>query len=350
MPDVGTAPTATAAQTSAAGTKFLGYYLGVGSVKVDALFDTANFLTKSTSGTFTASASLSLSSATDVKITLRGSDAPGIEAFNIANSNLGRLEFTSTGPNIRAAVGASVSLLVAGVNRLDVSSTAVTATVPILVPLGGGPSAPTYSFTTDTDTGMFRYASDHLAFATGGVMRYYITSAGHMVPIADNTYSLGTGANRMSVIYAGTGTINISDGTEKTEMRVFSAPELAAAKRIGGSIGIYQWLASVAEKGEAVARLHVGVIAQEVWAIMADEGLIDPIAEGMTPSSRYAFLCYDAWEAVEAVAEERDDEGNITVEAVEPREAGNRFGIRPDQLALFLIAAQEARLAALEAA
>src|SRR3546814_1365362 len=90
--------------------------------------------------------------------------------------------------------------------------------------------------------------------------------------------------------------------------------------------------------------------AQAVGAIMADEGLIDPIVQGEPPSSRFAFLCYDAWDAVEAVAEERDEEGNITVEAVEARPAGNRVGIRPDQLTLFLIAAQEARIAALEAA
>ena len=67
---------------------------------------------------------------------------------------------------------------------------------------------------------------------------------------------------------------------------------------------------------------------------MADEGLIEPIAEGVAPSSRYAFLCHDQWDE----------------EAGEGRPAGDRFGVRADQLALFLIAAQDARLAALEAA
>src|SRR3546814_8709593 len=71
---------------------------------------------------------------------------------------------------------------------------------------------------------------------------------------------------------------------------------------------------------------------------MADEGLIDPIVEGVDPDCKYAFLCWDGW------AEERDDDDNIVVAD------GDRFGIRTDQLELFLIAAQEARLAALEAA
>ena len=76
------------------------------------------------------------------------------------------------------------------------------------------------------------------------------------------------------------------------------------------------------------------VRAQAVWAIMADEGLIDPLVPEATPDSRYAFLCYDRWDG--------DADG------VAP--AGDRFGIRPDQLSLFLIAAQEARIAAMEAA
>src|SRR3546814_9172900 len=95
-------------------------------------------------------------------------------------------------------------------------------------------------------------------------------------------------------------------------------------------------LDAIAAKGAAGARRHFGVRAQAVWAIMAEEGLIAPLAEGQAPDSRYAFLCWDGWD------EERDAEDRPV------RAAGDRFGIRPDQLSLFLIAAQEARLAMLE--
>src|SRR3546814_20729371 len=54
MPDVATAPTATAAQTQAAGSRILGYYLGGGGVKVDCLFDTSNFMVKDADGTYRA--------------------------------------------------------------------------------------------------------------------------------------------------------------------------------------------------------------------------------------------------------------------------------------------------------
>lgn len=141
-------------------------------------------------------------------------------------------------------------------------------------------------------------------------------------PGGDNNRTLGTGSFRWSTVYAATGAINTSDAREKTERRGFTLAELSAAKRIAATIGVFQFVGRIRE--------HVGVVAQDVWAIMADEGLIDPIVEGETPSCAYAFLCYDEWDEIEGSP------------------AGNRFGIRPDQLAYFLIAAQEARIAALE--
>ncbi|PQM28318.1 hypothetical protein CVO77_07440 [Sphingopyxis lindanitolerans] len=157
-------------------------------------------------------------------------------------------------------------------------------------------------------------------------------------PGADNGMSLGEGSTRWSVVYAGTGAINTSDARDKSWRGAATSAELMAARRIVGELGFYQWDDAIAEKGADGARLHFGVRAQAVWAIMADEGLIDPVVEEAAPDSRYAFLCYDEW------GEERDGEGAVIVAA------GSRFGIRPDQLALFLIAAQDARLAALELA
>jgi hypothetical protein len=159
-------------------------------------------------------------------------------------------------------------------------------------------------------------------------------STGSFFPSADNALPLGGAANRASTLYAATGSINTSDEREKTWRGVLTAPEMAAARRIALELGFYQWNDAIAEKGAAVARLHFGARAQAVWAIMADEGLIDPLVPEATPDSRYAFLCYDRWDG--------DADG------VAP--AGDRFGIRPDQLSLFLIAAQEARIAAMEAA
>ena len=81
--------------------------------------------------------------------------------------------------------------------------------------------------------------------------------------------------------------------------------------------------------------------AQRAFAIMKEEGL---------DWQRYAWCCYDAWAAEPAVEEQHGDDGEIVSAGRPARPAGDSYGIRPDQLAMFLIAVQEQRLAALEAA
>jgi len=147
-------------------------------------------------------------------------------------------------------------------------------------------------------------------------------------PGSDNGKSLGNASNRWSVVYSASGTINTSDAGEKRWRGAMTAGELAAARRIVAELGFYQWNDAIAAKGEDGARYHFGVRAQAVWDIMADEGLCDP-SSAAPCDQRYAFLCHDAW----------SDESGA---------GGSRFGIRPDQLALFLIAAQETRIAMLE--
>lgn len=203
-----------------------------------------------------------------------------------------------------------------------------------LVPVGATEG---YGWTVDNLGRLWHYAGNSVGptgghiFATGNAARWQLVTAGHFQPVSDNVHSLGGAGNRATVVYAATGTINTSDAREKTWRGAADAAEMRAGRRIIAELGFYQWNDAIAAKSAADARYHFGVQAQRVWEIMADESLIDPIdAEGRPGATPYAFLCWDAW--------------------AEGDEAGDRFGIRPDQLALFLIAAQEARIAALEAA
>lgn len=203
-----------------------------------------------------------------------------------------------------------------------------------LVPISGTEA---YGWTVDNLGRLWHYAGNSAGptgghiFATGNAARWQLVTAGHFQPASDNIHSLGGAGNRTTVVYAATGTINTSDAREKSWRGAANAAEARAGRRIVAELGFYQWNDAIAAKGADNARYHFGVRAQRVWEIMADESLIDPIdAEGQPGATPYAFLCWDAWE--------------------EGGEAGDRFGIRPDQLALFLIATQEARLAALEAA
>lgn len=145
---------------------------------------------------------------------------------------------------------------------------------------------------------------------------------GAFAPGADNAQELGTAAFRFSTVFAGTGTINTSDAREKTWRGAMSVAERDAARAIISELGFFQWRAARRAKGKDGARLHFGARAQTVWRIMADHGLIDPIgADGRPGRTPYAFLCFDAWPAAHG------------------RKRGHRFGLRHDQLALFLIAA-----------
>jgi len=200
----------------------------------------------------------------------------------------------------------------------------------------------TYGFTFRNISGLGLDILRHSASGTGVSALFIARDTGIVRPGSDNAQSLGTASFRWSVVYAGTGTINTSDEREKAWRGGLTKAELRAAKRIAGELGFYRWLDAVAEKGDG-ARLHFGARAQQVWSIMADEGLVDPIVDGLPGDTPYAFLCFDQWDHAEALL---DEDGNVVAP---PRDAGNRFGLRVDQLALFLIAAQEQRIAALEA-
>ena len=157
---------------------------------------------------------------------------------------------------------------------------------------------------------------------------------------------IGTAAFRFTALYAATGTINTSDATLKCDFRGLAAAEIAAAKDIARAIGTYRWIEAVESKGDA-AREHVGPTVQRVIGIMQSHGL-DPF--------NYGFICFDEWprstiehESIDALP------ATPTSPAIEAREAytevvmeaGSRYAFRYDELAMFIAAGQEARLAAL---
>lgn len=163
-------------------------------------------------------------------------------------------------------------------------------------------------------------------------------AATYMRPVSDNTVTLGAASYRWSTVYAGTGTINTSDAREKQQIRELSEAERAVAIRLKSMIRAFKFNDAVAEKGDN-ARIHFGVIAQDVKAAFEAEGLV---------AEDYAILCYDEWaeqkEVVETWDDEFDADGNLLRSAgsqiVEPyRPAGNRYGVRYDELFAFIIGA-----------
>ena len=136
-----------------------------------------------------------------------------------------------------------------------------------------------------------------------------------MVDETDNTHNIGSAANRWATIYAGTGTINTSDAREKQQVAALDAKEKLVAVELKGLIRKFKFNDAVLAKGD-LARIHVGVIAQEVVAAFANQGL---------DAHTYGMICYDEWE------EDYDKEEDALTEA------GNRYGVRYEELLCFII-------------
>jgi hypothetical protein len=136
-------------------------------------------------------------------------------------------------------------------------------------------------------------------------------------PNVDNDIPLGGASKRWSEVYAAAPTINTSDGREKQDITSLDAAERRVAVALKSSIKKFRFKDAVTAKGDN-ARIHVGVIAQEVIAAFQAEGL-DPM--------RYAIVCYDEWDA------------EIGADGNEIRSAGSRYGIRYEELLAFIISA-----------
>lgn len=164
----------------------------------------------------------------------------------------------------------------------------------------------------------------------------------------DNFSSLGTATIRWKEIFAGNGTIQTSDERYKQDIETLDDIEKRVALQCKSLIKKFRFKEAVVEKG-ADARLHIGVIAQEVKAAFEAENL---------DAFQYGILCYDTWDAKEAVIETIDAKDEVWETAVNGEQvlvqaavqaqeiiispavlAGNRYSVRYDELAMFILSA-----------
>ena len=130
-------------------------------------------------------------------------------------------------------------------------------------------------------------------------------------PTLDNTYDLGGSSDRFDDIYATNGTIQTSDFNEKQDIAELSDAEQRVAVACKGLLRKFRWKDSVAEKGDE-DRTHFGIIAQDLQAAFAAEGL---------DAGDYAMFISTTW---------TDEETN---------EEKTRMGVRYSELLAFIIAA-----------
>lgn len=159
-----------------------------------------------------------------------------------------------------------------------------------------------YSATGITSSGSNQNLTGFINKETGEI------ATGVSRPLADDTSSSGTASRRWSVVYAATGTINTSDENAKQDIRDISDAEKAVASVIKSQMKAFRFKDAHAQKGDD-ARIHFGVIAQDIAAAFAAEGL-DP--------NRYGVFCSDTW----------TDEDGIEQ---------TRLGVRYEELFAFII-------------
>lgn len=97
-----------------------------------------------------------------------------------------------------------VALVTNGVARLSISSAgivtiggAVGIGGQLTLPAGGVATAPEYSFTGDTNTGMYQSAADILRFATGGTVRLTIDASGDVFVPGNINQQRAAGVNHV---------------------------------------------------------------------------------------------------------------------------------------------------------
>lgn len=237
--------------------------------------------------------------ATKYKVTLEGEDEWTKELTNIGTPS-GRVTLQQT-----STTGRDYRISTDGVYRLEREST----------------SAEIYSVNMSAVTPTFQ-------------------QSGHFQPFAASSGipNLGGAANEWNTLFATTPPVISSDVRLKQDVRPLDDAEKAVANKLRESLKMYKLKAAVKLKGEDGARLHCGIIAQDVVSIFESEGL---------DAMDYALLCYDEWEDEFEDVIERDSEGGAVLdENNEPvvidtklvLAAGNQYAVRYEELLAFVVA------------
>jgi hypothetical protein len=184
-----------------------------------------------------------------------------------------------------------------------------------------------------TDGEILRFRKDGTTVGSIGVDSSRITltsssrtwfwgSSNYFVDV-DNVVDLGSISFRFDDIYATNGTIQTSDRNEKQDIAELDEAEKRVAVACKGLIRKYRWKDAVAEKGDA-ARIHVGIIAQDLQDAFAAEGL---------DAHDYAMFISATWW-------EHDGQTYETAEeAPEGAVEKTRLGVRYPELLAFIIGA-----------
>ena len=214
-----------------------------------------------------------------------------------------------------ADVGATAGIeLYAQANKLAVTrASGVTASFNLLTDDGT-----IVDFKKDgAAVGSIGTSSADLTIGTGDTGLYFWDGDNAVIPwnvstnsARDNLISLGTASNRFDDAFITNGVTTGSDRNQKQDIEALSDAEQRVAVACKALLRKWRWIDAVEAKGDD-ARIHFGIIAQDLQAAFEAEGL---------DAGRYAMFMSNTW---------TDDDGNEQT----------RLGVRYSELLAFIIAA-----------
>ena len=152
-------------------------------------------------------------------------------------------------------------------------------------------------------------------------------ATGSMYSNPNSNVDLGSSANTWDNGYINGGAWTGSDRNLKQDIEDLSEAELRVATALKGLMKKFRLKDAVAKKGDD-ARIHVGVIAQDVKAAFEAEGL---------DAYRYAIIGEDTWWS------KQDEDGEWVIKNDNPNDATyteyTKMSVRYEQLLAFIIAA-----------
>ena len=319
----------------------------MGTIKVDTVTGLAdpNIVSLSSGATLRADTITNVSGDKDSGISL---DTNDVIKFQIAGSEIGRVD--SSG-NILVGKNSS-AFNTAGIEIKADDTIVVTKSSGIALFLNRSDNGGVLAFDVNgTTIGQIDASSSNLLIRTSGNKSGVRFDTESFTPFKngsenDGGVDLGFGSGRYGQLFATQGSINTSDETEKQDIETFTDAEMRVAKKVSALFKKYRWKTAVAEKGES-ARVHSGVIAQEVQTAFKEEGL---------DASKYGLWCSDTWweeteKFIDDDGEEKTRRNTYRTKETAPEGTTEktRLGIRYAQLISFICAYNEQRFASIEA-
>lgn len=243
--------------------------------------------------------------------------AGSITGNKLATATSIELENNSSPPFVSGNTSYSGSTILYKVEKSNFSGTMNDHGGIGTTPRGYGDSRYTFMSQGDIAVGVFGIFG-----GTGTGASYFqplTTSGGNH----DGKMRLGNTSAKWSQLYASTSTISTSDRNLKQQIESISDVEARVATVAKGLLRKFKYNEAVEEKGEE-ARIHFGIVAQDLQDAFTDEGL---------DASRYSMFCSDTW------WEHENKTYNFEEDAPEGAVEVTQLGVRYSELLAFIIAA-----------